>query len=78
MVMYIGQNREDSRLYLEKEIGQEDGQSTVEITQVKAVCNKCGVVYTDHESIEMVTKWSEEGFAPCPNISCPGELEIQK
>lgn len=45
----------------------------------KVVCNKCGAVYTDRESVDQVKKWKAEGdgYAPCPNISCPGELEIK-
>ena len=45
----------------------------------KAVCNVCGAEYTDAPSIEMVTKWGSEGdgFAPCPNMSCPGQMEIK-
>lgn len=44
----------------------------------KAVCNKCGAAYTDKESIDQVEKWIAEGYAPCPNISCPGQLEIKE
>ncbi len=59
------------------DIGREDGLSQVELTQVRVICNKCGVVYEDQESIEQTKKWIEEGYAPCPNITCPGELEIK-
>ncbi len=44
----------------------------------KAVCSKCGESYDDKGSIEQTKKWIEEGYAPCPNISCPGELEIKE
>jgi len=44
----------------------------------RAVCNKCGATYTDKESIEMVRKWIKEGYAPCPNLSCPGQMELKK
>ncbi|KKM99291.1 hypothetical protein LCGC14_1149270 [marine sediment metagenome] len=37
MVMYFGQDRKNDRFYLDKEIGQDDGQSTVEITRVEKV-----------------------------------------
>jgi len=39
-------------------------------------CNGCGATYDDAESIEQVKKWKTEGYAPCPNISCPGEMEV--
>lgn len=39
-------------------------------------CNKCGATYEDKESVELVKKWKTEGYAPCPNISCPGEMEV--
>ena len=44
----------------------------------KAKCNVCYVEYTDTESVEQVKKWLAEGdgYAPCPNISCPGTMEI--
>jgi len=42
----------------------------------KVFCNKCGAEYYDKESIELVRKWSSEGYAPCPNLGCPGELEL--
>lgn len=45
---------------------------------VKVVCNKCGATYTNQESIEMVEKWVAEGYAPCPNIACQGELELKE
>lgn len=45
---------------------------------VKVVCNKCGAVYEDKESIDMVKKWIRAGYAPCPNIACQGELELKE
>ena len=44
----------------------------------KAVCSICGAEYTDAPSIELVEKWRSEGdgYAPCPNISCPGQMKI--
>jgi len=44
----------------------------------KAVCNQCGQSYEDKESIDQIKKWIEEGYAPCPNISCRGEFEIKE
>lgn len=62
--------------YSLKDVGRDDGQSLVEFNQVKAVCNQCGASYDDVESIELARKWIAEGYAPCPNISCPGQLTI--
>jgi len=45
---------------------------------VKVVCDKCGAVYDDKESIELAKKWIEEGYAPCPNIACHGHLELRE
>jgi len=55
----------------------------------KLVCNKCGVEFTDSESISIAKKlgenWKEmckkdgidpKGIAPCPNLMCKGELII--
>jgi len=41
-------------------------------------CNKCGATYDDAESVEQVRKWKVEsdGYAPCPNISCSGQMEV--
>lgn len=44
----------------------------------KAVCNRCGATYEDKESIELIKKWLRNGQAPCPNLSCPGRMEIKK
>lgn len=76
MVFYQGQ-RGLPKFYSKEEIGMEDGQSIVEVKQVKVVCNKCGASYDDQESIDMAKKWIEEGYAPCPNIACPGQLELK-
>ena len=40
-------------------------------------CNVCGAEYDDEDSIQLVEEWQRAGYAPCPNISCPGELEIK-
>jgi len=45
---------------------------------VKVVCNKCGLAYEDRESIKLAKKWIEEGYAPCPNLTCQGELELRE
>lgn len=79
MVMYMGQNKE-TRFYDRSQIGQDDGQSEVEVTRhpERVVCNKCGATYTDPDSIQMVEEWlKRDGYAPCPNISCSGQLEPQ-
>lgn len=67
-----------AEVYSLGDIGRDDGRSQVELTQVKVICNRCGETFEDKESIEMVKKWSAEGYAPCPNLSCPGELEIKE
>lgn len=41
-------------------------------------CNKCLARYDDEESVELVEKWIADGYAPCPNISCPGQLTIKE
>jgi len=43
-----------------------------------AKCNQCGATYDDQGSVEQVEKWlaEPEPHAPCPNISCPGQMEI--
>ncbi len=79
MVFYSGQDRE-TRFYGPSQIGQDDGQSEVKITRLveKAVCSACGAEYTDQESINLVKTWRSTGdYAPCPNLSCPGQLEIK-
>ena len=77
MVYYVGQNGH-SEFHPASEIGQEDGMSEVTITRTVAICNKCGATYDDSESIDMARKWIRAGYAPCPNISCPGELELKE
>ena len=42
----------------------------------KVKCKGCKAEYSDKESVEQVKKWVEEGYAPCPSISCPGQLEV--
>lgn len=44
----------------------------------KVVCGQCGATYTDPESIELAKKWIADGYAPCPNISCRGQLELKQ
>ena len=41
-----------------------------------AKCKKCGQVYQDRDSVEMVKKMQADGYAPCPNMQCSGEMEI--
>ena len=41
-------------------------------------CNKCGATYEDKESVELVKKWKTEGYAPCPNMSCSGQMGVFK
>ncbi|KKN37276.1 hypothetical protein LCGC14_0765140 [marine sediment metagenome] len=65
-------------IYSMEDIGRDDGQSLVEFYQVKAVCNQCGASYEDVESIEQARKGIADGYAPCPNLSCPGELEVNE
>lgn len=40
-------------------------------------CNGCGATYDDPESIELTKKWIADGYAPCPNIGCSGEMEVK-
>lgn len=44
----------------------------------KVVCNECKAEYTDNESVELAKKWIAEGYAPCPNLSCTGQLELKE
>lgn len=76
MVMYLGPNRQEYHSL--EEIGQNDGQSEVEMFQEKVRCAVCGYEQVDVESIALVKKWREEGYAPCPVLPCPGELHIVK
>ena len=42
-------------------------------------CDKCGATYEDRDSVEMVKRWKDkDGYAPCPNISCSGQLKVEK
>ncbi len=75
MVMHLPQ-RGNGTWYSPSQIGQDDGQSQVEI-KAKVICNRCGADYSDEQSIEQVKKWIADGYAPCPNLSCPGELEVK-
>lgn len=80
MVFYSGQDRK-TRYYSQSQIGQDDGQSEVELTRrtEKVVCNECGAEYTDQGSIEMVKKWLvADDYAPCPNIECQGQMEVKE
>ena len=43
----------------------------------KVVCNECGAEYSDQESIDLAMKWAEDGYAPCPNLGCSGQLEVR-
>lgn len=53
-------------------------------------CDRCDVIYTDKESIEFAKKGEDRwkascredgmeprGIAPCPTISCPGQLTLE-
>ncbi len=80
MVLYSGQNKE-TRFYKPSQIGQDDGQSEVEFTRCteKVVCNRCGAEYADQNSVDMVKRWlARDNYAPCPNLSCPGQLEVKE
>ena len=81
MVLYSGQNR-GTRYYTSSQIGQDDGQSEVVVRKVKdlekVVCNVCGATYTDELSVEMAKTWIAAGYAPCPNLSCPGQFEVKE
>lgn len=57
----------------------------------KLVCDKCGVEYTDEDSITMARRYQAQwessckrdgdeprGVCPCPNISCLGELILKE
>ncbi len=74
MVMHFSKGQGET--YDLDEVGRDDSQSEVEVTQVKAVCRVCGIEYTDQPSIDMVREWIASGYAPCPTLPCPGEFEI--
>ena len=55
---------------------------------MRLVCDRCGIIYCDKESIDMAKKkaamWrailsrdgiEARGIAPCPIIGCKGELQ---
>ena len=57
----------------------------------KLACDRCGIEYSDEESIEMAKQhegaWEsmcrQDGVEPrgviaCPNISCTGELQLKE
>lgn len=57
----------------------------------KLKCDRCGIEYTDKESILMAKRGEEEwgalcrrdgdeprGICPCPIIVCPGELILKE
>ena len=57
----------------------------------KLVCDRCGVTYTDKESIQSAKNELEHwktlckrdgvtprGLSPCPILPCPGELILKK
>ncbi len=77
MVMHIPQ-RGESTWYSPAQVGQDDGQSTVESIMEKVVCNRCGAEYTDKGSVDLAKDGIADGYSPCPNISCPGELEVSR
>lgn len=56
----------------------------------KLVCDRCGITYTDEESIKFAKLWEKRhiaicaedgvearGVAPCPILSCRGELCLE-
>jgi hypothetical protein len=56
----------------------------------KLKCNVCGVEYSTPEDLELAEKmrtaWEQsckadgvdpKGIAPCPNLTCPGELVVK-
>lgn len=57
----------------------------------KLTCDKCGITYTDEESIVMAkdfqTNWAAlcrrdgtepRGISPCPVVPCEGELILKE
>lgn len=47
------------------------------MTTKKVVCDMCGIEHADEDSVKMVEQWlSEDGYAPCPNIGCPGQMKL--
>ena len=43
-----------------------------------AVCDRCGEKYPDKESVDLAKKWIADGYAPCPNLYCTGQLVIRE
>lgn len=58
-----------------KEVAKMGGICGISLREL-AVCQKCGATYRDEESIQLVKKWEAEGYAPCPNIRCPGQMVV--
>lgn len=57
----------------------------------KLVCDRCGLEYTDEESLTMAKRYQgawealcrrdgdePRGISPCPNITCTGELILKE
>jgi len=42
------------------------------------MCNKCGRVYADEDSVATIKSMLKDGYAPCPIVSCVGSLEIRR
>ena len=57
------------------------------MTNTKLICSDCKREYTDKESIDVAMQMKEDytrlypdrkGICPCPDLSCLGELILQK
>lgn len=44
----------------------------------KVVCDTCGASYDDPESLRITKRWIADGYAPCPNFRCRGQLQIKE
>lgn len=71
-----GYTREELKAMEELKAKMEHEETPIKVEKV--VCNRCGIEYTDQDSLATVKKWAAEGYAPCPNISCPGMLEVKE
>ena len=68
------------------DLGEEEGRGSIKRLQrcfgvkkmEKVRCDTCGREYSDTASVEMAKRWIEKGYAPCPIISCKGELKLIK